>query len=119
MRNYTALYNPFTLHEIQEKYPYIQWEEYINDLLPSPLSVGEKETIVVVTPSYFEKLDKLLKDTKPRTIANYMMWRITSYSLTFLTSDLRKRRSEYTAVITGKTQDEDRWKECVEISKNR
>lgn len=116
LRNYSAMYNPLTLREVQDKYPYIQWVDYVNALLPSQLSVTEDEIVVILTPSYFERLEKLLKDTAPRVVTNYLMWRITSYSSTFLTSDLRKRRSEFNSVISGQQKEKERKKECVDIT---
>lgn len=110
------MYNPLTLREVQDKYPYIQWVDYVNALLPSQLSVNEDEIVVILTPSYFERLDKLLKDTTPRVVTNYLMWRITSYSSSFLTNDLRKRRSEFNAVISGQQKEKERKKECVDIT---
>lgn len=38
-RNSSALYNPMTVAQLQTKYPYVQWVEYINALLPEGLSV--------------------------------------------------------------------------------
>lgn len=100
-------------------YPYIQWVEYINILLPSTLSVNENEPIVVAVPSYFESLGKLLEETPKRVIANYMMWRVFSYSSFFLTSELRKRQLVYSTAVTGNQEQEPRWKECIDLTTSR
>jgi len=115
-RNATALYNPYTLKQVQEMYPYIRWVDYINILLPSSLSVDENEVIVVSVPSYFESLGKLLEDTPKRVIANYMMWRVTAFSSFFLTNELRKRQLVYSTAVSGKQEQEARWKECIDIT---
>ena len=115
-RNFTALYNPYTLEQLQQKYPYVQWVEYINALLPSPLSVDENEVVVVSCPSYFESLGQLLQDTPKRTIANYMMWRVVDFSSFFLTEEFRERQLLYSTAVTGGLELESRWKECTDIT---
>lgn len=115
-RNATKLYNPFTLREVNEKYPYIPWVEYINALLPKGLNVDENEVIIVSVPSFFDALGPLLENTPKRTIANYMMWRITVFSSFFLTEELRKRQLVYSTAVSGKQEQEPRWKECIDIT---
>lgn len=105
-----------SLKDVQEKYNYVDWIEYINVLLkPINIEVDETEVIVVSVPTFFEGLEKLLKETPKRTIANYVMWRITGFSSFFLTENLRKRQLQYSTVISGKQEQEPRWKECVDI----
>lgn len=67
------------MKEVQQKYPYIQWVEYVNALLPQPLSVDEDEVIAVRAPSYFENLEQLLQETTKRSIANYMIGRLLGF----------------------------------------
>ena len=54
-----------------------------------------------------------------RTIANYMMWRATAFSSFFLTEELRKRQLVYSTAISGKQEQEPRWKECVDMTSGR
>lgn len=65
-RNASALYNPSTIKEIQEKYNYVPWLEYINALLPPNLQVNEEEQVIVSVPSFFKDLEQILKDTPKR-----------------------------------------------------
>lgn len=102
------------LREMQKKYPYIEWVEYINSLLPEPLSVNENETIAVKMPSYLENLGKLLNDTPKRVIANYIMWRITQYSSSFLTEELRRLKFEFRKVDNGRKKQQELWKTCID-----
>lgn len=118
LRNYSTLYNPFTLKELQTMYPYVQWVEYINALLPSALSVDENEVVVVLTPSYFEYLGELLNDTPSRVIANYLMWCVTEFSTPFLTNELRERQWDYINAVYGEHGELARWKDCISITDN-
>lgn len=97
----------------------LTWVEYINAVLPSPLSVDENEVIVVKEPTYFDKLRLLLEDTSNRVIANYLMWRAAAYSSQYLTDELRERQLVYDEVITGKRAQKARWKECIDVVMER
>lgn len=100
-------------------YPYIQWAEYINALLPPKMSVYENETIVVANPIYFKKLEQLLQYTPKRTISNFLMWRVTVYSSFYLTAELRKRSLVYTTIVGNEQEQKARWKECVDTTRER
>lgn len=115
-RNASLLYNPTKLSDVQKQYPYVNWVDYCNALLPSGVTVNESEIITVSVPSFFGKLAYLLDETPNRTIANYLMWRVTVYSTYFMSSQLRKRNLEYFTAISGKTEEEARWKECVDLT---
>ena len=65
-RNASALYNPTTIKGLQEKYPYLEWLDYINALLPTNLKVDENEQVIVTVPSFFAELEKILKETPKR-----------------------------------------------------
>lgn len=118
-RNATTLYNPMTIAELQEKYPMVQWVEYINTLLAPDNSVDDKEIVIVNVPSYITDFIKLIKKTPKRTQANYLLWRAAGSSVSFLTEELRNRQLQYTTIVTGKTERASRWKECIDISSGR
>lgn len=65
-RNASALYNPSTIKEVQEKYGYIEWLDYINALLPPNLQVKETEQIIISVPTFFTELEHVLKATPKR-----------------------------------------------------
>lgn len=51
-----------------------------------------------------------------RIQANYVIWRAAAASVSYLTEDIRRRQLEYSTELSGRTEREPRWKECVEIS---
>lgn len=105
--------------ELQKKYPYVNWLDYFNSLLPEELTIDEDEPINVSVPSFFEDLATLLSATPNRVIANYMMWRIHAFSISFLSEPFRKRQLEYSKALSGRQDQEQRWKECVDITSGR
>lgn len=115
-RNATLLYNPTKLSDVQMSYPYIDWVDYINSLLPNGITVNDSEIITVSVPTFFAQLGPLLERTPSRTIANLLIWRTTVYSTFFMNSELRKRNLQYFSAISGSSEDEPRWKECVDLT---
>ncbi|XP_067648018.1 neprilysin-2 isoform X5 [Eurosta solidaginis] len=115
-RNTNDLYNLRTIKQLQETYPYVQWLEYTNALLPSKIQVTEDEPVNLSVPSFFDALGPLLERTPNRVIANYMMWRIHAFSIVFLSEQFRKRQLQYATALSGRQEQEARWKECVDIT---
>ncbi|KAH8381748.1 hypothetical protein KR093_011645, partial [Drosophila rubida] len=115
-RNSSELFNPRTPQQLQAAYPYVEWVDYMNALLPEGVSVMDDEIINLTVPSFFEHLGKLLAKTPNRVIANYMMWRIHAFSIGFLSEEFRKRQLQYATALSGRQEQEARWKECVDIS---
>ncbi|CAH1183162.1 unnamed protein product [Phaedon cochleariae] len=115
-RNATALYNPMTMGELQKNFPSIPWLEYMNNLLAPDTRVESDEVIVVSVPNYIKAFEALIARTPKRVQSNYIMWRAAASSVSYLTEALRKRQLDYTTIVTGRTEREARWKECIDIS---
>ncbi|XP_049843202.1 neprilysin-2-like isoform X5 [Schistocerca gregaria] len=114
-RNVTQLYNPRTVEQLQREYPSVPWLEYLQTLLPPHITISNDELIVVSVPSYLKSLEALLSHTPKRVMANYVMWRAAGASVTYMTEELRNRQLKYHSALSGKTEREPRWKECVDI----
>ncbi|XP_014207883.1 neprilysin-2 [Copidosoma floridanum] len=112
-RNATALYNAMTIAELSKRFPSIPWIEYFNTILAPTTSVTEDEVVVVDVPSFITELEKLLVQTPKRVLANYVMWRVAGSSVSYLNDEIRKRQLAYSTIVSGKTEREPRWKECV------
>nr|CAD7393457.1 unnamed protein product [Timema cristinae] len=130
-RNISLLYNPTTVEGLQKDYPSIPWLEYINNILPKDIQVRNDELIIVAVPSYLRALEGILSNTPKRDISsppvflnsstcfrvlsNYAMTRVVLSSVSYLTEELRAKQLKYATALTGKTEREARWKECVDI----
>ncbi|KAL1449213.1 hypothetical protein WDU94_000430 [Cyamophila willieti] len=112
-RNATKLYNPMKLYELQEKFPSIPWSEYINTILSPNAKLNQDETIIVAVPSYIHSLEKLLSTTPKRVMANYVLWRVMAASVSYLNEALRTRQLAYSTAVSGVSEQQARWKECV------
>lgn len=114
-RNASLLYNPMSIEELSKNFSSIPWKEYFNTLLAPSAHVEDNEVVIVSVPSFISSLEKLLSTTPKRVQANYVMWRAAAASVSYLTENVRKRQLQYSTALSGKTEREARWKECVDI----
>lgn len=115
-RNATALYNPYTIKLLQEKYPYLNWLDFINHFLSSGLKVNENEIVINSVPQFFEQLGTILNTTSKRTMANYLLWRAVLATSGTLTNQLRELKLGFYKTVYGIQQQEVRWKECIQYT---
>lgn len=68
LENRIALTNPMTLQHLQATHPYFQWRDFIIHLMPAHLKmkIGWENVVNLLMPSYFLKLETLLKTTEKR-----------------------------------------------------
>ncbi|KAJ8670047.1 hypothetical protein QAD02_001306, partial [Eretmocerus hayati] len=114
-RNATALYKMMTVRELIREFPSFPWLDYINKLLAPNVIIAEDEPVMVNVPSYIAGLEKLLKKTSNRTLANYAIWRVVKTSIVHLNSQIRKREEAYLSVIPGAVHRMTKWVECVSL----
>jgi predicted metalloendopeptidase len=50
-----------------------------------------------------------------RVLANYVMSRVAGASVNYLNDELRNRQLKFSTTLSGKTEREARWKECIDI----
>ncbi|XP_055304830.1 neprilysin-2-like [Sitodiplosis mosellana] len=117
-RNQTALYNPFTISQLQTKYPFINWLDYINWNLHDLLKVNQNEVVIVLDTKYVSQLDHILKTTPKRTIANFFAWRAVIFASDYLDNVLHQKLDQYLAKTTGMQQADTREAECIKQTMN-
>lgn len=115
-RNLSALYNPFTIDQLQVKYPYLNWLEYIDGLLPPGVDINGNELLIVDVPDYFAQLGPILWATNKRTIANYFAWRSVFFSSGLLNSALQRRKLQFFETTIGLRKLDPRYNECVTLT---
>lgn len=115
-RNLSALYNPFTIRQLQATYPYLNWLNCINGLLPEGVQLDEDEMVIVDVPNYFLQLGSILQATPKRTIANYFAWRSVFFSSDLLNSALHTRKLQFLATTIGLRKLDPRYNTCVTLT---
>ncbi|XP_035227775.1 neprilysin-2-like [Stegodyphus dumicola] len=110
-RNMSSMYNKYTVKKLMEEVPQIDWLKYFNGLLNNEIT--ENETLIINVPKFVIKFAEYITKVDKRVVANYMMWRVAGQSLSILSKDWRTLAQEYSSVITGKSQEEPRWEQCL------
>lgn len=110
------MYNPMTIAELETKYPYIDWLEYLNADLYAGLKFNDSEVVIVQQPTYLDQLESVLNQTDKRTIANYIIWRDLTDYISYLTADLRDVQFEFFKIISGRVIKNPRWSDCVKTT---
>jgi len=104
-----------TVNELSQTYSSIPWLEYFNTILAPQAQLDSNEMVIVNVPSYLKGFEQLISQVPKRVQANYVFWRVAAASISYLTDDIRKRQLKYTMELSGKTEREPRWKECVDV----
>ena len=65
-RNLTIILNRLTVQEIQSRFPYLNWLDYINKLMPRHVQISKDEVLSVTSIEFLTNLERLLKVTPKR-----------------------------------------------------
>jgi len=90
----------FLVHHNSIKYfnmtsPFMDWKNYFNKRIDNlgidkSFYINEDTIIINITPSYFEKLKDIIKETDRETIINFAKWNFVRVNSIFLGSDILK-----------------------------
>ncbi|WP_061960583.1 M13 family metallopeptidase [Demequina flava] len=104
-------HNPATLASLAEQAPGFAWSTWADAI---ELPAAAHELLVVGEPSYFEAVAALWAETDVETWKRYFAWRIVSSRAPYLTEEISKANfSFYGTVLSGATQQRERWKRGV------
>ncbi|KAF2879707.1 hypothetical protein ILUMI_26457 [Ignelater luminosus] len=118
--NATALTNPMTVEEMQQKFPSIPWQEFLENVAYDPtLQVLPSTVVMVSVPDYLTKLEKLLQQTSKRVQANFLLYRILISLVPYLNQELRDRKLQFSKVESGASEHIPKWSECVGLVTNK
>lgn len=112
-------YEKYPLWKVQKMFPFVDWVDYLNALLPAPLSVDTNEEVILWIPQYLDAFGKLLNESSKRTTANFLMWKMVEYSINFLDEEVNKRRLAFEAWMYGKRHQEPKWITCTDVTNER
>lgn len=104
-----------SIAHLQTIYPYIPWIDYIKRIMPNHLNVTEDEIVVNTVPTFFAALGGLLSATPRRTVTNYQIWRTVESTVVYGTKELRAIQQEFNRVENGQLEQEQRWRECIDV----
>ncbi|XP_072174793.1 neprilysin-1-like [Diadema setosum] len=114
-RDNELLYNPTTLNGLIADYPRIDWPRFFDILLPNVSKpIANDEFIINKEPEYITQVIQLIRETSNKTLANYMLWRVTQSRILNLGKKFQDVNDDFRAVLYGVTSDDARWRRCVD-----
>ncbi|XP_072047749.1 membrane metallo-endopeptidase-like 1 isoform X2 [Amphiura filiformis] len=105
--------------EFETKLANINWTKLFDILMPEETKpISRDETIINRSPVSTAQAAKLMRDTSPRIIANYMMWSISNGMISSLSKKFREveeifHKFVYADTTYGARTERPRWRECV------
>ncbi|KAK6188536.1 hypothetical protein SNE40_004694 [Patella caerulea] len=115
-RDSEKLYNKMTIADFMNNYTDFNWLSYIQGIMSAPtidINITLDEPVINYSPPYFDKLFAVLAETSPRTVTNYVIWRIVKNRITSITKQFRDLLLQYGKVLSGTSSVPARWKTCV------
>ena len=105
-----------TIGELNHKVPFIDWVNYINNIIAIPEIIVTEADLVDVIPKFLINLETLLQKTPKRVLANYIMT-VSIVSITHtLNKKVKDREFSLIQKLFGTTALTPRWKECISIA---
>ncbi|MCP9261885.1 Neprilysin-1 [Dirofilaria immitis] len=120
-RNYSLLYHQYHLSDLCTFVSAMDWNKYFRTVIPLDLHwyLNENPVVNVIEVEFLKQLDKLLKMTPKRTLANYIIWRYTSMWNFQLDERYDDIHQEFLRTIIGKEVKSPRWKICSQAAEEQ
>ncbi len=110
LRDAEKRYNKFTLEELANLTPNINWEAFLEQAL-----VEDKGDVIVTAPSFFEGLDKIIAATPIETWRLYLQFLVVDSSAPYLSQDFVDAHfSFHSKALAGIPEQKPRWKRGVQ-----
>ncbi|XP_048639734.1 membrane metallo-endopeptidase-like 1 isoform X5 [Marmota marmota marmota] len=112
----TALYHRMNLKDLQHKFSLkgFNWTLFIQSVLSSvKITLLPNEEVVVYGIPYLQNLEEVIHMYPPRTMQNYLVWRLVLDRISTLSQRFKDARGSYRKALYGTTVEEVRWQECV------
>ncbi|XP_022831252.1 endothelin-converting enzyme homolog [Spodoptera litura] len=110
-RNVSELYRRMPLRKLEELVPQVRWRRYLCVVMNR--TVDPNETVVLFALCYVRHLVKLIKETEPSTLANYLLWRFVRHRVNNLDDRFQSAKQQFYFILFGREQAPPRWKNCV------
>ncbi|CAO1430048.1 unnamed protein product [Diamesa tonsa] len=113
LRDITTSYHYTTIHELQQKYPYMDWMKFVRTRIPKQIAIDDTEEVLYIGIDYLTEFGDLIKVTPKKTVANYLYWRIADLSVNFLSKKLQVVKLKFHEELSGNRNLDEGWKKCV------
>lgn len=109
MRDPHKMYNKFSVDEISQKTPGLNWEKMLADL-----KVGRENTLLVGQPEFFENLGAMLQKTPVDAWKDYLRFHQVRTASPYLSKEFSQARFDfYGKTLRGQQEETPRWKRVL------
>lgn len=109
--NISVLYQKVSLAELQKEIPGINWIRYLT--IVQDRVVDSNEKVIMFAKTYMQRLVKLIEDSEPQTVANYLLWRFVRHRINNLDNRFLEAKQTFYQECFGRETQPSRWKSCV------
>uniref|UniRef100_A0A1B6DLB7 Peptidase M13 N-terminal domain-containing protein n=3 Tax=Clastoptera arizonana TaxID=38151 RepID=A0A1B6DLB7_9HEMI len=111
-----VLRDKWAIQQIQNEFPFLNWEKFIKTVLGGYKEINKNNKVYIWCKAYIRKIEKSLRETDPRVIANYFFWKTVMNNLEFLSTALRKQYYLFLQSVYGdNTISIPRWFTCLKM----
>ncbi|MDE6134424.1 MAG: M13 family metallopeptidase, partial [Muribaculaceae bacterium] len=108
-RNIPAMYNPYTIAQLQEEFPGTDWNTYFTETM----GIGTPDRVIVTTPNTVKQGFNLMSSLTDREIKDYYLWKYVAQAASALSDDFTNASFDYSKVVSGVQQMRPRWKRAL------
>ncbi|MCM1021032.1 MAG: M13 family metallopeptidase [Muribaculum sp.] len=108
-RNIPAMYNPYTLEDLQKSYPSVNWI----DFFPKTMEIDAPQQVIVTEPSAVAQAMNLMASLTDREIKDYYLWKYVSQAQGRLSDKFTNTAFEFNKVMSGVQEQRPRWKRAL------
>merc|ERR1712002_792762 len=114
-RDSGRMYNNMTVYELDDLTGgFIDWQQLLSSMFSTAgISIDKNQRVIVQEVEYLQKLARLIAETSPRTVSNYLMWRHVKALGDETNSDMRDASFQYEMVTSGVSAQKPRSETCA------
>ena len=110
-RDYSKLYNVFTLDELKARYPAINFDAYL-----TALGVNGITKVCVFQPASLDKVNEMFTTLKDKQIRDYLSFKMVDAASNYLSDDFVQANFDmYSRALSGKQVMQPRWKRALNV----
>lgn len=110
LRDPAATYNPMTLDEIAEKYPYVDLRRYF-----AKQGITDIESVIIGQPNSLAEINAILAEASEQAIHDYLTVSYVSTAADYLSDDFTDAKFKLSQAVSGVEEPMPRWKRALGV----
>lgn len=113
-RNYSKMYNPRSIPQLNEMFPHVPWERFFNETL----GIGLPEHVIVTEINSVKQADYLMSALSDREKKDYYLWQYVNAASQYLSDEFRETLFEFDKVLRGVKGKRPLWEEALSVTED-